>query len=153
MTKTWKESRPDVSLPSFSLPPLSYLPPESPKASLPCLPRTDTGVCRQPCCLSASSSWHPSMDKQPLLPPCLWAAHPTSLPLPATGSSAQLSSKITQWESHCMAFWLKNKAIRLGEVLARRLFYCHVQISQQCFYQFYWQAMSAILHSLITYRQ
>lgn len=82
MTGTWKESRPDASFPGFSLPPLSCLHLESPRASLPCLLRTDTWVCTQPC-----TSWT-SMEN-PLLPTCLQAAHPASLPLPAT---ARLSS-------------------------------------------------------------
>lgn len=124
--QTQKESRPDVSLPGFSLPPLSCLYLKSPKASLPCLPRTDTWVCRQPCCLSASSSWHPSMDEQPPAPR-LPPSNPSNFPASASHrqlSSALLPCKTILWESHCMTFWPKNKAISLGTVLTRRLFYC-----------------------------
>lgn len=74
-------------------------------------------------CQSPAPDTH-SWTSNPLLPTCLQAAHPTSLPSPATGSSAQLPSKNSLWESHCMTFWPKYKAIRLGKVLPRRLFYC-----------------------------
>lgn len=92
MTKTWKESRPDVSLPGFSLPPLSCLHLESPKASLPVSPGQTLGCADSPAaCQPPAPDTHP-WTSNPLLPTCLWAAHLTSLPPPATGGSAPLQN-------------------------------------------------------------
>lgn len=121
MTRTWKKSRCLYSqLPLTTLIMSPSRIPQSQAALPPQNRHWGVQTALLPVSLQLLTPFHGQATPAASLPP----SSPPNVPASATSSSAQLPSKTILWESHCMTFWLKNKAIRLGKVLTRRLFYC-----------------------------